>query len=126
MRNEIALSMGPRDRSASRARGPAHFTEHRAGATHSSKGVTMRAIGKVALNQRKHPYVVELEAAYGGLDVKLSRQIVLFHQSRHVQPQYGRTIVSQRGLIGRWCFNDLSIAHGFIEQFGGRFRKARI
>jgi hypothetical protein len=86
----------------------------------------MRGIGKAALNEWKHPYVVELEATYDGLDIKLSRQIVLFHESRYVQPEYGRTIVSPRGLICRWCFSELSIAHDFIEQFGGRFRKASI
>jgi hypothetical protein len=86
----------------------------------------MRGIGKAALNEWKHPYVVELEATYDGLDIKLSRQIELFHKSRYVQPQYGRTIVSQRGLICRWCFSELSIAHDFIEQFGGRFRKASV
>ena len=31
----------------------------------------MRGIGKAALNEWKHPYVVELEAAYDGLDIKL-------------------------------------------------------
>jgi hypothetical protein len=86
----------------------------------------MVGIGKAALNESKHPYVIELEVASDGLDVILSRQIVQFHESRHVQPQYGRTIVRQGGLICRWCFDDPSIAHDFVEQFGGKLCKAGI
>jgi hypothetical protein len=52
----------------------------------------MRGVGKAALNERKHSYVIELKSTSDGLDVILSRQIVQFHELRHVQPQYGRTI----------------------------------
>jgi hypothetical protein len=90
----------------------------------SSEGYDMRGIGKAALNETKHPYVIELEVASDGLDVILSRRIVQFHESRHVQPQYGRTTVRQGGLICRWCFDDLSIARDFVKQFNGHLCKA--
>jgi len=48
----------------------------------------MRGIGKAAVNESKHPYVVELEVPSDGLDFKLSRQIVQFHESQRIQLQY--------------------------------------
>jgi hypothetical protein len=84
----------------------------------------MRGVGKAALNETEHPYVIELEVASDGLDVILSRRIVQFHESRHVQLQYGRTIVRQGGLICRWCFDDLSIASDFVKEFNGKLWKS--
>jgi hypothetical protein len=86
----------------------------------------MRGVGKAALNERKHSYVIELKSTSDGLDIILSRQIVQFHELRQVQPQYGRTVVRQGGLICRWCFDDLSIARDFVERFGGKLCKAGI
>jgi hypothetical protein len=88
-------------------------------------GGLMRGLGKAA-NERKYPHVVELAVASGGLDVKLNRQIVQFHKSRHIEPRHGRTIVMRSGFIYRWCFEDLSNAHTFIEQFGGEYCKVDI
>jgi hypothetical protein len=47
-------------------------------------------------NEVSHPYVVEVafvsDGHSDGLDVELSRRIMQFHKSRHIQPRYGRTI----------------------------------
>ena len=40
---------------------------------------------KARVNENKHPYVVELAVVTDGMDVELSRQIVRFHKSRHIQ-----------------------------------------
>jgi hypothetical protein len=85
----------------------------------------MRGIGKAATNESKHPYVVKLEVVSDGLDIELSRQIVKFHKVRHIQPQYGRTIFRRSGPDYHWCFDDLSIAHAFIKQFGRRALQSR-
>ena len=74
-------------------------------------------------NENKYPYVVELAVVTDGMDIELSRQIVRFHKSRHIQPRHGRTVVRQRGFYYRWCFSDLSTARAFVEQFGGEFYK---
>jgi len=37
-------------------------------------------------NEIKHPYVVEIALVRDGLDVELSRRIMQFHKSRHIQP----------------------------------------
>jgi hypothetical protein len=84
-------------------------------------------ITKAVRNENKHPYVVELAVVSDGLDVELSRKILQFHKSRHIQPQYGRRITAGRGkLCYRWCFSDLSIARAFVEQFGAEFWKPSI
>jgi hypothetical protein len=44
--------------------------------------------------------------------------------SERIQPQHGRITVGQHSLIYRWCFDDLSVARAFVEQFGGEFCKA--
>ena len=82
----------------------------------------MRVIGKAAINESKHPYVVRLEVVSDGLDIKLSQRIVQFHELRQIHPQHGRTIFRRNGPNYRWCFDD--IAHAFIEQFGGELYKA--
>jgi hypothetical protein len=61
-----------------------------------------------------YPCIVELPASTRGLDVALSRRIIQFHKTQHVQPRHGRSI-----FYYRWCFSDLQMAHAFIEQFGG-------
>jgi hypothetical protein len=81
---------------------------------------------KPRVNEHKHPYVVELAVASDGMDVELSRQIVRFHKSRHIQPLHGRTIVRQGGVFYRWCFSDLSVARSFAEEFSGVFFKPRV
>jgi hypothetical protein len=90
------------------------------------EGHDMRGIGKAVTNESKHPYVVKLEVVSDGLDIELSRRIVQFHKLRDIQPQYGRTIFRRSGPDYHWCFDDLSIAHAFIEQFGGELYKAGI
>jgi hypothetical protein len=86
----------------------------------------MRGIGRAAANESRHPSVVKLDVVSDGLDVKVSRQIVQFHKLRRIQPQYGRTIFRRNGPDYHWCFDDLSVAHAFIEQFGGELYKAGI
>jgi len=79
---------------------------------------------KPVTNEIKYPYVVELAVVGDGLDVELSRRIMQFHKSRHVQLRYGRRINKRRGKFHyRWCFSDLLIARAFAEQFGGDFAK---
>ena len=78
---------------------------------------------KALVNENKHPHVVELAVVTDGMNVELSRQIVRFHKSRHIQPRHGRTIVRLRGIFCRWCFSDLSIARDFVEEFGANFSK---
>jgi hypothetical protein len=78
-------------------------------------------------NETRHPYVVELAVVRDGLDVELSRRIMQFHKSRHIQPRYGRRITTRRGsLYYRWCFSDLLIARAFVEQFDGEFCKTSV
>ena len=75
---------------------------------------------KTVRNERKYPYIAELPASVrAGLDVALSRQIIQFHKTRHVQPRHGRIILKEGRCYYRWCFSDLKTAHAFIEQFGG-------
>jgi hypothetical protein len=82
---------------------------------------------KALTNEINHPYVVEVAVVSDGLDIELTRRIMLFHKSRHVEPRYGRRLTTARGKIHYgWCFSDLSIARAFAEQFDGRFRKSRI
>jgi hypothetical protein len=78
---------------------------------------------KGLVNENKYPCVVQLAVVTDGMDFQLSRRIVQFHKSRHIQPRHGRTIARQRGIFYRWCFSDLSIALAFVEQFGGEFCK---
>jgi hypothetical protein len=68
-----------------------------------------------------HPYIAELPTGVGvgGLDVALSRRVIQFHKTRHVQPRHGRTIEKNGYFYYRWCFSDLPTAHAFIEEFGG-------
>jgi len=75
-------------------------------------------------NETRHPYIVELAVVGDRLDVQLSRQIMQFHQSRRIEPRFGRRTAASRNLYHfRWCFADLLIALAFIEQFGGELYK---
>jgi hypothetical protein len=75
--------------------------------------------GKTLLNESKHPYIVELAAPMGELDVELSRQIVAFHKSWQIEPRHGRRTFIEGQNHFRWCFSDLETARAFIERFGG-------
>jgi hypothetical protein len=78
-------------------------------------------------NETKHPYIVEVAAVKDGLDVELSRRIMQFHKSQHIQPRYGRRLTTKRGeVFYRWCFSDLLIARAFAEQFNGEFYKPSV
>jgi len=77
--------------------------------------------GKGLKNERRYPYVVELAVTAGGLDVELSRRIINFHKSLHIELRFGRRILRDEQNYYRWCFADLATASAFIEQFGGQF-----
>jgi hypothetical protein len=74
---------------------------------------------KATANERKYPNIVELAVPADGLQIELSRRIIQFHKSRHIQPRYGRQVVRENRFYSRWCFADLGTACDFIEQFGG-------
>ena len=81
---------------------------------------------KAMTNEISHPYVVQLAVVGDELDIELSRRIMQFHNSRHIQPRYGRRTTAKRGKVHyRWCFSDLLIARAFAEQFGGEVAKLR-
>ena len=75
--------------------------------------------GKSVTNERTYPYLVEMPVAAAPLDIALSRQIMEFHKSRHLQVRHGRTILREGETCYRWCFPDLATAHAFAEHFGG-------
>jgi hypothetical protein len=77
--------------------------------------------GKGLTNERKYPYIIELAVTADGLDVELSRRIIEFHKSRHIELRFGRRILRDEQY--RWCFSDLAIARAFLEKFGGAFYK---
>src|SRR5215469_3347707 len=77
--------------------------------------------GKPLINEKTYPYFVEIPVAAAGLDVPLNRQIMKFHESRHLQMRHGRTILKGSENYYRWCFPDLMTALAFVEQFGGAF-----
>jgi hypothetical protein len=78
---------------------------------------------KAAANERKFPFIVEVNVAASGLDVELNRRIVDFHKLHRIPARYGRTIWRDEQRYFRWCFSDLETARAFIEQFGGTFYK---
>ena len=86
-----------------------------------------RAFGtsKSVTNEKAYPYVVDIPVAAAGLDTPLNRQIMKFHESRHIQLRHGRRILRGGGSYYRWCFADVMIAHAFVEQFGGAFYEPR-
>ena len=75
--------------------------------------------GKALANENKYPNVVELAVPDGVLEIQLSRRIMNFHKSRHIQPRHGRFITKDNQTYCRWCFADLGTACDFIELFGG-------
>src|SRR3974390_2602866 len=75
------------------------------------------------INERRHPYIVELAVPVTGLKIDLNRQIVGFHKSRRIQPRHGRRSMRDNQTYSRWCFSDLPTARAFAEQFGGAFYK---
>jgi hypothetical protein len=80
--------------------------------------------GKGLQNERSYPYVVELAVAAEGLDVTLSRRIMIFHKLQSIQPKHGRrNFGGPKGSSYRWCFSDLATARAFIAQFGGALCK---
>jgi hypothetical protein len=79
---------------------------------------------KAVANENNYPYVVEIAVDTNGLDVELSRQIMVFHKSREIRPRHGRTIARQGRFYYRWCFSDLTDARAFLEQFSGEFCKS--
>ena len=81
-----------------------------------------RAFGtnKGLINERAYPYLVDIPVAAAGLDTPLNRQIMKFHESRHIQLRHGRRILRGGENYYRWCFPDLMTALAFVEQFGGR------
>ena len=79
--------------------------------------------GKALANESKYAFVVEVPVAANGLDAELNRQIGSFHQSRHIEPRFGRTGWRGNQRYYRWCFSDLETARAFVEQFGGAFYK---
>jgi hypothetical protein len=76
---------------------------------------------KAAANEKEYPNIVEVAVGSEPMDVDLSRQIVLFHKSRHIEPRHGRRGTRNDEVYFRWCFSELTTAHEFIEQFGGSF-----
>jgi hypothetical protein len=85
----------------------------------------MHPTNKALTNEFRNPFIVRLAVVRDGLDVELSQQIMQFHKSRNIQPQYGRRQTSRGKLYFRWCFSDILIACAFAEQFGGEFCKPR-
>jgi hypothetical protein len=81
--------------------------------------------GKSLTNERTHPYLVDIPVPAAGLDVPLNRQIMKFHESRHIKLRHGRQILRGDENYYRWCFPDLMTALAFVEQFGGVFYEPR-
>jgi len=77
--------------------------------------------GKLLINEKTYPYLVEIPVAAAGLGVPLNRQIMKFHESRHLQTRHGRRISRGGEYYYRWCFPDLMTALSFVEQCGGAF-----
>jgi len=75
--------------------------------------------GRSKSNESRYPYIVELAVGKNGLDAKLGRQIMQFHNARRIEPRHGSTTVGRDGVYYRYCFSDLSKARAFVEQFGG-------
>jgi hypothetical protein len=59
--------------------------------------------GRALANQREYSNIVELAVDVDGLDVELSRRIIEFHMSRHIEPRHGRSTFRQHQIYYRWC-----------------------
>ena len=88
---------------------------------HNGRDMRQFPSDKASANERKYPYVIELAVAAKGLDLGLSRRIVRFHKTRHIQLRHGRSTIpkGEGEAYYRWCFSDLETARSFVEQFGG-------
>jgi len=77
--------------------------------------------GRAIINESKYPYIVAIAVVGKGLDIGLSRRIMDFHATRHVQPRHGRSTIpkGEGKAYYRWRFSDLETAQSFVEQFGG-------
>jgi len=49
------------------------------------------------INESKYPHIVAIAVAGEGLDIGLSRRIMDFHKTRHVQPRHGRSAIPKGG-----------------------------
>ncbi len=78
---------------------------------------------KRAINETRHPFIVQLAVDRTGLVLELNRRILGFHNLRRIRPKYGRTVTEGNQTYSRWCFSDLATARAFAEQFGGVFYK---
>ena len=67
--------------------------------------------------EREFPYIVELPIPPNGLDVRLSREITLFHNQRDTPLRFGRTRIQYGQLYCRCCFSDPTIAEAFRARF---------
>ena len=74
---------------------------------------------RVLRTESEYPNIVELAVARDGLATELSRQIIAFHKSRHIELRHGRITLRHGQIYYRWCFSDLATAHAFLERFGG-------
>jgi len=83
------------------------------------RGGSSRALA----NETKYPFIVELAVIGEKLEVALGRQIIDFHNRRHIRTRHGRTILRNGEKHYRWCFSDIATARAFAEQFAGAFYK---
>src|SRR5215813_3127662 len=67
--------------------------------------------------ERKYPHIVQLAVGTHGLDVGLSRRIMHFHNSRHINPRHGHIVLREGQTHYRWCFSDSTTTQAFVEQF---------
>ena len=77
--------------------------------------------GRAIINESKYPHIVAIAVVGKGLDIGLSRRIMDFYTTRHIQPRHGRTTLpkGEGGTFYRWCFSDLETAQSFVKEFGG-------
>jgi hypothetical protein len=49
--------------------------------------------GKAATNEQEYPCIVAIAIAGKGLDIGLSRRIIVFHKTRHIELRHGRSTI---------------------------------
>ena len=87
-------------------------------------GSTQARSAKPLINESRYTYIVELAVPDTGLEIELNRQIVSFHRSRRIEPQYGRrftgTIKCIRGgafpIWLRLALSSNNLAENFYHQ----------
>lgn len=89
------------------------------GSQESSVGRPCKSITKARVAELDFPYVIEMEVPAKGLNVRLSREIGMFHCSHEIRPRFGRSRVKNDQHYCRWCFSDPLVADAFLERFGG-------